>query len=73
MRDGSEPLSVAKGLFEGSGCHAAEQQRNAEFRGFVGPFPYAKGPLYFLSRDVVERVVKEQLPPRTLALTLTLT
>ena len=28
----------------------------------VGPFPYAKGPLYFLSRDVAERLVKEQQP-----------
>jgi hypothetical protein len=28
----------------------------------VGPFPYAKGPLYFLSGDVVERLVKEQKP-----------
>ena len=62
VRDGSEPLSSAKGFFAGSGCYAADQQRLPDLRGAVGPFPYAKGPLYFLSRDVVERLVKEQQP-----------
>ena len=62
VRNGSEPLSSAKGFFDGSGCHAADDQRHPEHRGAVGPFPYAKGPLYFLSRDVVERLVKEQQP-----------
>ena len=62
VRDGSEPLSSAKGFFDGSGCHAADDQRHPDHHGAVGPFPYAKGPLYFLSRDVVERLVKEQQP-----------
>lgn len=62
MRNGSEPLSSAKWFFERSGCYAADEQPNLEHRGVAGPFPYAKGPLYFLSRDIVERLVKEQQP-----------
>lgn len=29
------------------------------FGRLVGPFPYMKGPIYFMSRDVASRVVKE--------------